>query len=233
VDAGPRLRSRPQSYRRHHRPLAPHQLHLIICPSTFATHVTLDVIPGKEAALLSPDMPANPISASAFQGTLEPQYPPPPRVSWGVLLLAEVVISSLISAFAPAPYRDLLNSLVVDAWAFYLCLWIRKLDVNATSPFWCDVYVIVELAFAAIQIRQQPSPGIQMLSGLLGLTASILGIVMIFVVRADLIRHYNQREDYSLVLSPVMTFFFSFLYFQYHLCDIADQKRKERKTIGA
>jgi hypothetical protein len=175
-------------------------------------------------------VPANQFSDAAFQGILAPQYPPPPRVRWGVLLLAEVVIASAINTLVPAPYRDLCNSLVIDAWAFYLCLWIRKLDADAASPFWCDVYVIVELAFAAIQIQQHPSPRLQMLSTFLGAASTILGIVTLFLIRAELVRHYNQREDYSLVLSPVLTFFFSFVYFQFHLYAIADQKRKEREA---
>ena len=58
-------------------------------------------------------------------------------------------------------------------------------------------------------------------------TSRILEIVTIFLIRSDLERHYNEREPYGLQLNGLMTFFFSFLYFQYHLCDIAKRRRAD------
>lgn len=161
----------------------------------------------------------------------EDQYPPPPQVHWTVLLGVGVILNGLIDGFAPKPYRDILKSLPADAWAFYLCLWIRKLDHDALSPFLCDAYVVVELAFATAAIWQSPSPAAQYCSEVLGIVSAVLGIVTIYWVRADLQKHYNEREDFTLDLGPIMTFFFSFLYFQYHLYDIAVQKVKERNDV--
>ena len=99
-----------------------------------------------------------------------------------------------------------MTSLVVDGWAFYLCLWIRKLDHESLSPFWCDVYVIVELAFSAFGIGQHPSAQIQLISSILGFASAVLGIATIFLIRRDLVKHYNEREDFTLVLGPFLTF---------------------------
>jgi hypothetical protein len=162
----------------------------------------------------------------------EPEYPPPPRVHWLVLLGVSVILDFIIDYYAPKPFQEILTSLAVDGWAFYLCLWIRKLDHESLSPFWCDVYVVVELAFSAMSIGQHPSAHIQVISSILGFASAVLGIATIFLIRRDLVKHYSEREDFTLVLGPFMSFFFSFFYFQYHLYDIAEQKLKERNSVA-
>jgi hypothetical protein len=163
----------------------------------------------------------------------EPDYPDPPRVHWLVLFGASAVLNFVIDRSAPAAFHELLKSLFFDAWVFYLCLWIRKLDPESLSPFWCDVYVVVELAYAAVDFWQHPSPQIEWIASGLGFASFGLGIATIFLIRTDLLKHYNEREDFTLSLGPVMTFFFSFIYFQYHLYDIAEQKLRERSSIVA
>ncbi|MGA2887588.1 MAG: hypothetical protein ABSE51_06015 [Terracidiphilus sp.] len=160
-----------------------------------------------------------------------PEYPPPPRVHWLVLLLVWWTLGALIGWLVPSPYQNLLNSLVVDAWAFYLCLWIRTLDPDARCIFWCDAYVVVELACAAMTIRQNPSAMHERLTGILGLTSAVLGIATIYLIRADLEKHYNEREPIGLHFSLAKTFFFSFLYFQSQLYDIAEYKKRQAKGI--
>jgi hypothetical protein len=157
-------------------------------------------------------------------------YPPPPRVHWFVLLCGYIAVESLVSYYAPLRYHYLFDSIAGDAWAFYLCLWIRSLDSDARSPFWCDVYVVVELACAALSMQQNPSRIEHGMIAFLGLASVILGIVTIFLIRSDLERHYNEREPYGLQLSGAMTFFFSFLYFQYHLYNIAKWRESERSA---
>lgn len=163
---------------------------------------------------------------------LDPKYPSPPRIHWLVLLGAWIAISWTIGMFCSPRYQELLQSLVVDAWVFYLCNWIRQLDSESKSPFWCDVYVVIELACAGLGSMRNPSPVISLTIGLLGIAAAILGIVTIFLIRGDLERHYNDREHAGLVLSGGMTFFFSFLYFQSHLYDIAKRKKLQNEAMG-
>ena len=138
----------------------------------------------------------------------------------------------LIEVYAPEPYRELLTSLVCDAWVFYLCLWIRSLNADARSPFWCDVFVVVELSFAAMTIRGNPSELFQAITEVLQVASVVLGLSTLFLIRADLLTHYNKREPIGLELGPVKTFFFSFLYFQSQLYPIAQLKKRQAERIA-
>jgi len=155
------------------------------------------------------------------------EYPPPPRIRWLTLFLSWFVLSGLIEQYAPSAYQELLESLVVDGWTLYLCLWIRKLDPDSKSAFWCDVYLVIELIYASLTIRQNPSPSLHSAIVVLGLASGVLGIATIYLIRSDLLKHYNEREPLGLHLGIVKTFFLSFFYFQYHLHEIAETKRRQ------
>ena len=146
---------------------------------------------------------------------------------WFVLLLSWFVLAILFAMLAPRAYQQLLNSLVVDAWAFSLCLWIRSLDPETRSPFWCDVYVVVEIAYALISIRQNPSIVVEDITDYLRFASFCLYCWTLYLIRSDLLRHYNRREPYGLELNGLMTYMFSFLYFQSQLFPIARAKRRE------
>jgi hypothetical protein len=146
---------------------------------------------------------------------LDPRYPPPPRVHWFALLAGWLAIAAVIKRYAPPSYVDLLQSLVVDA----------------RSPFWCDVYVVIQLLGVGFTVVRTRPPALELVMGLLGIAAVVLGIATVFLIRSDLVRHYNEREHAGLVLSGAMTFFFSFVYFQYHLYDIAQRKKRQADTL--
>ena len=154
-------------------------------------------------------------------------YPPPPRIHWLALFVTWAVWGLLATRLAPQRYQGLLNSLSIDAWAFYLCIWIRRLNPDALSPFWCDLYVIVELSCAACGIHQNPSALFSYFNFILAIASSILAITTVFLIRADLLNHYQGREPIGIYLGPVMTFFFSFLYFQSQLYEIAQYKKRQ------
>jgi hypothetical protein len=151
-------------------------------------------------------------------------YPPPPRVHWITLLLAWFACIVLVGAFAPPHYQNLFNSLIGDSWAVYLCLWLRRLNPEAASFFWCDAYVVVEISYALILAVPHRSDALDTLGAFLALASAILAIATIFIIRRELLQHYDQREPIGLELSGVMTFFFSFLYFQAKLYPIARLK---------
>jgi hypothetical protein len=155
------------------------------------------------------------------------EYPSPPRVHWFVLLLSWIVLAIVFASLAPPAYQKLLNSLVVDAWAFRLCLWIKSLDPETRSPFWCDVYVVVELAYALVSIRRGPSIIEQDITSYLAFASFSLYCWTIYLIRSDLLKHYNRREPYGLELNGLMTYMFSFLYFQSQLYPIAKAKKRE------
>lgn len=162
-----------------------------------------------------------------LSGAQAQEYPSPPRVHWLTLFITSFIVAWLVSIFVPAAYRELAQSLVFDGWAFYLCRWIHKVNPNSLSPFWCDVYVVVQLASAALSVVQHPSRPISMTGGVLELASVVLAIATIFLIRADLLEHYNKREPIGLELGPFMTLFFSFLYFQAKLYEIAEFKRRQ------
>jgi hypothetical protein len=162
------------------------------------------------------------------QPDAEPQhvFPAPLSVHWAVLVTAEFFIAIVAIVFAPRPYWSLVSNLGFEAWAIYLCLWIRKLEPGAMSIFWCSAFVVLELV---INVPAGPPPanaGITIFGGILALLAIVIWIVTIYLIRAELHYHYNVREPIGLYLSGVMTFFFSFLYFQYHLYKIAQLKQR-------
>lgn len=161
------------------------------------------------------------------------EYPAPPSVHWTVLLAAWAVISLLIECLVPKLLRDLLNSLVIDSWALYICLWMRKLDSESMSAFWCGAFVVVELAFFAVSIQHPRSPGQETTAITLGFASAALWIVMIWIVRAELLKHYNDREPIGLHLRVLRSFAYSFVYFQYHLYSIAQCKKRQAEGLVA
>jgi hypothetical protein len=138
-------------------------------------------------------------------------FPAPPRVHWAVLFAAIVGSEGLVLLFVPIPYRAFLVNLVIAAWPIYLCVWMRKIDVRSIALYWA-------LASFATQF----------------LFSWLLWIVVICEVREELVEHYNRREPIGLRLNLVMTLLFSFVYFQYHLNRIANEKSQaEVELVGA
>jgi hypothetical protein len=154
----------------------------------------------------------------------DPQYPAPPGIHWLGLIGAWCAAEWLIAYSVPENYQALASSMVAGGWVFYVCNWIGRLMPGARSPFWCDVLLVVQLASVGLASGRHPPVARLLVADVLGLGAVILGIITIFLVRNDLENHYNNREHAGLVLNGAMTFFFSFLYFQYHLYDIAKRK---------
>jgi hypothetical protein len=148
-------------------------------------------------------------------------YPSPPNVYWAVLFAAQFIIAILAIVFTPKPWWTLASNLAVDAWIIYLCLWIRKLEPAAMSIFFCAAYVALQLVFTVPYGPQPMNQSLTIFGGILASLAVVIWFVTTYVVRAELHYHYNVREPIGLYLSGVMTFFFSFLYFQYHLYKIA------------
>jgi len=153
-------------------------------------------------------------------------YPPPPNVHWEVLFGAQFVVVILVVILAPKAYWNFLSNLAFDAWVIYLCLWIRRLNPAFMSIFWCIAYVALQLSFTVPGAPLPLSGGITIFAASLALLSFALWIITIYVIRAELHYHYNQCEPVGLYLSGVMTLFFSFLYFQYHLYKIAQLRER-------
>ena len=153
-------------------------------------------------------------------------FPAPPGVPWGVLFAGEIVLAIIAIVVTPRAYWNLVWNLGIEVWAIYICVWIRKLEPGAMSIFWCIAFVTLQLVISVPAGPGPASTGIRIIGGILALLAIVIWIVTIYLVRAELHYHYNVREPVGLYLSGVMTFFFSFLYFQYHLYKIAQLKER-------
>lgn len=162
------------------------------------------------------------------QSEAEPRngYPAPPNVHWGVLLGALFAVAFLACLLVPKGYWNLVSNLSFDAWAIYLCLWIRKLEPSAMSIFWLATYVALQLSFSVPGDPVPANKGITIFAATLALLCLAMWFTTIYAIRAELHFHYNEREPIGLYLSGVMTFFFSFLYFQYHLYKIAQLRER-------
>jgi hypothetical protein len=152
-------------------------------------------------------------------------YPPPPSVQWITLLAVEVFVAFVAFLLLPRGFGGLVANLTLDAWAVYLCLWLRKLNPEFMSIFWCSAFIVLQLAFSAPGAPIPRNSGFAIFAVSLALFDLVLWLVTIYLIRAELHFHYNVSEPIGLYLNGVLTFFFSFLYFQYHLYKIAELRR--------
>ena len=135
-------------------------------------------------------------------------FPAPPRLPWVVLLIAITGCEALVLWLVRQPYREFLVNLVIAAWPIYLCLWIRKIDQRSLSLYWALASFATGFLFSWL-----------------------LWIVVIFEIREELLEHYNTREPIGLRLNLLMTLFFSFVYFQYHLNRITREKERQSEAV--
>jgi hypothetical protein len=145
-------------------------------------------------------------------------------VHWLVLLVASCVFDALAEKYAPQPYFDWVTGLFLFGWALYFCFWLRRLDPKSVDyRWWIGVVVSWALGESTAGKIAHTSWHIFVSLGLL-IAFFSLYVVLIFSIRATLLKHYNEREPVGLTLSPLMTLVFSFFYFQYHLYPIAQFK---------
>ena len=154
-------------------------------------------------------MPQSPALQAVNHGS---HFPSPPRVHWIVLLLMLVAAEALAFKFVPEPYRNFAIYFVAAAWPLYLCVWVRKIDLRASSLYWAIASLVTGFGF---------------------LFSWLLWIVVIFELREELLEHYNRREPMRLRLNLLLTILFSFVYFQFALNRIAKRKEATREAFAA
>ncbi len=155
------------------------------------------------------------------------QYPAPPAVHWFVLLLVYVIYCAILLMFVPSYLLRVTAPIFLSAWSIYLCLWIRELNPRTNTLILADASLAVSLAAAALSLFAPKDSLLNLFVGLLVLIRLALYLFLIYGIREELEKHYNEHEPVGLNLSPTMTFFFSFYYFQYHLYRIAKQKQAQ------
>jgi hypothetical protein len=128
----------------------------------------------------------------------------PLNMHWAILLLLQTVT------------RNLFNL----GWAVYLANWARKLDGENKPLVMIAMYPAGMIAgFIAIAAGRPAIGGLLLVAGFITYTIGI------FSIKSAMETYYNSIEKYGLTLSGGMTFFFSTVYFQYHINQIAKWKK--------
>ena len=124
-------------------------------------------------------------------------------------------------------------------WCFKQAGFVKKIDPASKATLFLTLALIGQLVLVlgavGMVVVSSSSGGVAggvasvgAIMGIVGLLILLIGIfclVAIFGMRGSLVRYYNTVEPMGLRLSGVMTFFFSFLYFQYHMSRIARWKK--------
>ncbi|QHN04680.1 DUF4339 domain-containing protein [Granulicella sp. WH15] len=144
------------------------------------------------------------------------QYPDPPNLNWGLVLLFDLVTCSLFQY----------------VWNLIVAAWTRRVQPNSTALFYyigADLLYLVYMAVTFVTgfssaifmarsgVVYHHSSGEYAMRGFIGLAFWVLKLIARFQHRESLLEHFNGPEPIGLRLSGVMTFFFGGLYFQYHL----------------
>lgn len=161
-------------------------------------------------------VPATPLSGS-FTGTdadaalAQRIVALPPNLHWGWLLLLDLLTRSLFNII----------------WIFIQANWARKLSNKNTAMVLTAMYpagVISGGLLSGIGKATQET----FLSGF-GLILIVAGlfclILAAFEIKGAMEEYYTSVENIGLLMSGVMTFFFSVIYIQYHINRIARWKK--------
>jgi drug/metabolite transporter (DMT)-like permease len=138
-----------------------------------------------------------------------PDYPDPPNLHWGLVLLFGILSCGVFSI----------------VWDLILASWMKRVAPQSRAVF----YYIAEAALMAFVFYSSfatafthTPPGVY--TPLLNLANFVITIVARFSMRSSMEEHYNNAEPIGLALSGAMTFFFGGIYFQYHFNEINRRK---------
>lgn len=133
------------------------------------------------------------------------QYPDPPNLHWGLVLLFSVLTCGFF----------------VYAWDIVQALWMRRVQPRSQALFYYLAGLSLLLVSIVVTVSKQ--------SGAAGSVLNIVGSIIVLIGRFNLRRsledHFNTVEPIGLGLSGIMTFFFGPFYFQYHFNRINAIKR--------
>ena len=164
--------------------------------------------------------PAAPQAYAATQPYIPPSgvapYPDPPNIHWALVLLFGLLSCGLFFVI----------------WDLVQALWAKRVEPRTKAMlsfiiyavFWV-LYFFSYAATVAPQMMRNETPRISPITALCWLGLIVFVIIFRFSMKATIERHFNGPEPIGLRLSPIMTFFFGSLYFQYHFSRINQIKR--------
>lgn len=152
-----------------------------------------------------------------------PTYAPsgsaaPPALHWALVLVLAFVTGGLFGLI----------------WFFVQASYVKRIDPTSKARMLlvlglllsvAQIVISVAGAFLAATGSETVVYAALALSMLILLASMICMLAAVFGMRGSLVAYFNSVEPISLRLSGIMTFFFSLLYFQYHLSRIAEWKR--------
>jgi len=156
--------------------------------------------------------------AAPVPGAIAPAgiYPDPPNLHWALVLVIGMFTCGLF--------------LIV--WNFVQAAWMRRVNPRSNALFFYIGYVVISFGGGFFRFGLMAASGFQNHWWGMGAVASLISFIVIelgyFDLRRSMEEHFNGPEPLGLTLSPVMTFFFGPLYFQYHMSRINEVKRVAR-----
>jgi len=141
-----------------------------------------------------------------------PDYPDPPNLHWGLVLLFEVMTCGMFNA----------------VWGIVLGVWMRKVSPQSKAVYYYIAWAVTLVAIFFSSFISAATHSGDSLTHLLQLTSFVISMFARYTLRSSLEEHYNTVEPMGLALSGVMTFFFDVIYFQYHINDIMQRKNFDR-----
>ncbi len=153
----------------------------------------------------------DPQQPAAAYAAATSQYPDPPNLHWGLVLLFAVLTCGLF----------------IYAWDIVQALYVKRIQ-SASQAL---LYYILGLVLLLISVGMTVAKLSPDFSRVLNIVGAVILIVGRFNLRKSLEEHFTTVEPIGLTLSGAMTFFFGPFYFQYHFNRINESKRANRLAI--
>jgi hypothetical protein len=168
----------------------------------------------------SPQQDPGPDSAGTLSPVAMPPgpvAPMPPSLHWIVVLALSAITLGIFGW----------------AWLFVQAAWVRRFDAGSRAARLLAGGLLTTLVGGYVEGRLGAGHAQEAaLVGMLGtLAAGLCVLVAAFRMRDSIVRHFTHREPMNVSINGVMTFLFTFIYLQYHMNRIAEEKRR-RDAVG-
>ena len=143
-------------------------------------------------------------------------YPDPPNLHWALVLVIGIFTCGLFFI----------------VWEFVQAVWMRKVNPRSNALFYYIGATILGFGGSVARIGLMVATSFHQTYPFIGIGVSLIAFVLaefaFFDMRRSMEEHFNGPEPIGLSLSGVMTFFFGYLYFQYHFSRINEIKQQAR-----
>jgi hypothetical protein len=139
-------------------------------------------------------------------------YPPPPGLHWGIVLGLHIVTCGLFGL----------------AWIIVQAVWVRRVQPNSKGILFVITAMALFFLYGVFSANRETKD----IAVVVQIVAVIVWLIGVFSMKASIEEHFSTAEPIGLQLSGVMTFFFNFIYFQYHFTEIAQLKKRQQLSLG-